>query len=122
MAVRSSRPAEGFALEREARSGGGRHGEVPGEGGADGGADACDLVFGLHGLHAEVLALGHLFEDDRGGGDGVRTAEERQSGLFGCGTESPGRCDVSADRAIGSLFTRCRGHGVVVGELVVFAA
>ena len=89
-----------LALERQARAGGGRHGEVPGIGRADGRADAGDLVFGLHGLHPEVLALGQLFEDHRGGGDGIRAAEERQPGLLGRGAEPPRRGHVARDRAV----------------------
>ena len=54
-----------LALERQSGTRRGRHGEIAGECRADGGADARDLVFGLHGLHAEVLALGELFENDR---------------------------------------------------------
>ena len=61
----------GLALERQARSRCGRHGEVAGIGGADGGADARDLVLGLHGLYTEILALGQLLEYDRRGGDGI---------------------------------------------------
>ena len=44
--------------------------------------------------------------------------QERQTGLFGGGAQTPCRGDVAADRAIGSLFADGRGHGVVVGKLV----
>ena len=110
--------AQRLALERKTRSRGGRHGEVAGVGGTDGRADAGDLILGLHGLHAEVLALGQLLEDDRRRGDGVRTAEERQPGLLGGGAQSPCRGDVAADGAVGALFELGRRHAVVVGELV----
>ena len=107
-----------LALERQAGARGGRHGEVAGIGGTDGRADSRDLVLGLYGLHAEVLALGQLLEDNRGRGDRVRAAEERQPGLFGCGAQSPCRGDVAADRAVGALFERCGRYGIGVCELV----
>ena len=112
------RQTQRLAFERQARSRGGRHGEVARKGGSDGGADARDLVFGLHGLHPEVLALGQLLEDHRRRGDRVRTAEERQSGLLGGGAQAPRRGDVAVDRPVGALLAGSRGHGVVVGELM----
>ena len=107
-----------FALERESGTRRGRHREIAGECRADGGADARDLVFGLHGLHAEVLALGELFENDRRRSDRIRTAEERQPGFLGGGAQAPCRRHVAVDGAVGALFERRRGHGVGVGELM----
>ena len=112
------RQSQRLARERQSRSRGGRHGEVAREGRADGRADAGDLVLGLHGLHPEVLALGQFFEDHRGRGDRVRTAEERKACLFGRGAESPRRGYVAVDRTVGSLLPGSRGHGVVIGELM----
>ena len=112
------RQSQRLALERQSGSRGGRHGEIAREGRADGRADAGYLVLGLHGLHPEVLAFGQFFEDHRGRGDRVRTAEERQARLLGRGAESPRRGDVAVDRPVGALFAGSRSHGVVVGELV----
>ena len=109
---------ERFAFERKSRAGGRRDGEIAGEGGADGRADAGDLVFGLHGLHAQLLVFGQLFENHRGRRDGVGAAEERQPRLFGGGHQSPCRGDVAVDRAVGALFERCGRYGIGVGELV----
>ena len=49
--------AEGFALEGEAGAGGGGAGQCAGVGGADGGADARDLVFGLEDPCAQGFVL-----------------------------------------------------------------
>ena len=69
------RQAECLALEREARTGGRRDGEVAGIGGADGGADARDLVLSLQRLDTKVLVDGKFLEDGRSRGDRVGTAE-----------------------------------------------
>ena len=107
-----------LAFERQTGTRGGGHGEVAGIGGTDRGADAGDLILGLHRLHAQILALGQLFEDDRRRRNGIRTAEERQTGLLGSGAEAPCRSHVAVDRTIGSLFQLCRSHRIGVGELV----
>ncbi len=100
--VITARPMR-LALERKTGTRRGRHGEVAGEGGADGRADARDFVFGLYGFHAEVLAFGQFLENDGGRSDGVRAAEERQPCLLGGGAEAPCRGDVPGDGAVGAL-------------------
>ena len=67
-------------LEGHAGTAGGGDGEVPAVGGADGRADAGDLVLGLQGAHAEALVLRQLVEDVGRGGDRVRAEEQRQVG------------------------------------------
>ena len=62
--------------------------------------------------------LRQLFEDHRGGGNGVGAAEERQSGLFGRRHQSPRRCHIAVDRAVGALFKRRRSYRIGVGELM----
>ena len=75
-AIESNNGGRGFARAVQALAPGVRvewcHQDVyKRQGRADGRADACYLVLGLHGLHPEVLAFGQFFEDHRGRGDRV---------------------------------------------------
>ena len=88
--------ADGFTLQCQTGAGGRRGTQATGERGTDGGADTCDLVFGLHRDHAEVLVLREFVQDVGGGCDGVATEEELQARLLGGGDETVGRGVVSA--------------------------
>ena len=66
-------------------------GEVAAVGGADGGADAGDLVLGLQRAHVEALVLRQLVEDVGRRGDRVRAEEQRQPRQLAGGDEPPGR-------------------------------
>ena len=92
--------ADRLALERDARTGRGRDGEVAGEGGAERRADGADLVLGLEGAHAEVLVLGQLVEDVRGRRDRVAAEEQRQPAALGGGDQAEGQRLVAGDLAV----------------------
>ena len=92
---------DGFGLEVEARAAGRGDAEGAGVGGAQGGADAGDLVFGLEGADAEVLVLGQLVQDVRGRGDRVAAEEKRQLGQLAGGDEAPRQRRVARDVGVG---------------------
>ena len=50
-------------FERDARPGGARDGQAPGEGGTDRAPYPGDFILGLEGAHVEVLVTGQLVED-----------------------------------------------------------
>ena len=106
-----------LGLQGEARAGRGGHGEVAGIGGADGRADAGDLVLRLERLGAQALVDGQLFEDGRGRRDRIGAAEEREARLLGCGQQAPGRGLVARDIAVGALLqVPGGGHRVGIGD------
>lgn len=113
--------ADSLALECETGAGGGGHGEVACEAGADCGADAGDFVLHLYGLNAEVLALGELVENVRGRGDGVGAEEERAAALLGGHDEAPGRGRVAVDVGVdaGAWSLRVDAVGADCGVYVV---
>ena len=80
--LEADRQAHRLALQGHARPAGGGARQVPAEGGAQGGADAGDLVLGLEGADAEVLVLRQLVEDVGRRGDRVAAQEQRQLGLL----------------------------------------
>lgn len=110
--------AQCLALERKTGTRRGRHGEVAGERSTDGRTDTRDFVFGLYGFHTEVLAFGEFLENDGSRSDGVRTAEEGQTALLGCGAKTPCRCDVTADRPVSAFLHLARCDGICIGELM----
>ena len=107
-----------LALERKTGTRRGRHGEVTGERSTDGRTDTRDFVFGLYGFHTEVLTFGEFLENDGSRSDGVRTAEEGQTALLGCGAKTPCRCDVTADRPVSAFLHLARCDGICIGELM----
>ena len=104
---------DGLGLEVEARTTGGGDAERPPEGGAEGGTDAGDLVFGLEGADAELLAPAELVQDVRGRGDRVAAQEEREPGQAGRRDEAPGQGRVPGDLDVLAGLEAGRPHLVV---------
>ena len=98
--------AGGLALQRHTRPAGGGDTEVPGKRRAERHAGSGDLVFGLHGAHAEVLVLGQLVQDVAGRGDRVAAEEHRQLGQLTGGDQTPRQRNVAGD--VGVLARRQR--------------
>jgi hypothetical protein len=108
------READRLRLQRDAGPGRGGDPEVPAERGAEGRADAGDLVLGLEGAYAEALVLAQLVEDVRRRGDRVGAEEQRQLGAPGGGDEPVGEREVAGDVAVGAA--RHRGGLDLVGH------
>ncbi len=87
--------------------------ERPAEGGAEGGADAGDLVLGLEGADAELLAPAQLVEDVRGRRDRVAAQEEREPGQPGRRDEAPGHGRVARHLDVLAGLEGRRAHLVV---------
>ena len=100
--------AHRLGFQGEARTGGRGHREASGIGGADGGADARDLILGLERLGAQALVERELLQDGRGRRDRVGAAEERQARFLGGGEQAPGRGLVARDVAVGALLEPLR--------------
>ena len=79
----------------------------------EGGADAGDLVLGLEGADAELLAPAQLVQDVRGRGDRVAAQEQRQAGQAGGGDEAPGQRLVPGDLDVLALLEGGRPDLVV---------
>ncbi len=108
--------AHGLGLQRDAGAGGGGHAQRAAVGGADGRADAGDLVLGLEGQDVEVLVLGQLVQDVRGRGDRVRAQVQRQVRLARRGDQSVGQRQVAGDVPVGARGEGGRGRGDLVGD------
>ena len=108
--------AHRLALEGDAGTAGGGARQVPAEGGAQGGADAGDLVFGLEGADAEVLVLRQLVEDVGRRRDRVAAEEQRQLRLLRRGDEPPRQRGVAGDVGVGAGLLVGRPHLVRVVE------
>ena len=89
--------ADRLGLEVEAGAAGRRHPEGAAEGRAEGGADAGDLVLGLEGPDAELLAPAQLVEDVGGRRDRIAAEEDRQAGEPRGGDQAPGQGLVAGD-------------------------
>ena len=89
--------ADGLGLEVEAGAAGRRHPERAAEGRAQGGADAGDLVLGLEGADAELLAPAELVEDVRRRRDRIAAQEDVHTGQPGGGDQPPGQGLVAGD-------------------------
>ena len=110
------RQRDRLALERHARTRGGGHAEVAGEGGAERHADRCDLVLGLHGADAEVLVLRQLVEDVGRRRDRVRAERDRQLGELAGGDEAPRQRRVARDARVLAGGQRRGPHLVAVTD------
>ena len=97
-------------LEADARTARGRDAEVAGERGAERGADAGDLVFGLQRAHAEVLVLRQLVEDVGRRRDRVRAEEQRQLRAAGRRRRAPRQRGVAGDVACTCPASRSAGR------------
>ena len=105
--------ADGLGLEVESRAAGGGHPEGAAEGGAQGRADAGDLVLGLEGPDAELLSPGELVEDVGCRGDRVAPQKQGKAGQPGGGDQSPGEGLVAGDLDVLTLLERGGAHLVV---------
>ena len=108
--------AEGFALEREAGAGSGGDRKVACVCSTDGGADTGDFVFRLERLGSEILMNCQLFQDGRGGGDGIGAAEEGQTALLARCQQTPRSCLVARDVTVEAGLRLCRSHVIGVGH------
>ena len=88
----------------------------PPKDGAEGGADAGDLVLGLQRAHAEVLVLRQLVEDVGRRGDRVAAEEDRQLGQLAGGDQAPRQRGVAGDVGVGARLLGGRLHLVGVVE------
>ena len=100
--LEAQREPEGFGLEVEAGAARTGDAEAARERGADRRARGGDLVFGLQGLHAELLQLRELVEDVGRGRDRVRRVEQRQLRLLRGGDEPVRQRDVPGDVPVGA--------------------
>ena len=96
-------------------TGGGGHGKIAGVCRSDGGADAGYLILALEGLGLKLFMDGQLFQNSRGGRDGIRAAEQRHSGLLGGCEQAPCRGLVAVDVAVYAFFLLCWLHVIGVG-------
>ncbi len=94
------RKSHSLGLQRESRTGGGRHRKVAGKGRAYRRTDAGYLVLRLQGLCPQTLVNRKFFQDGRRRRYGVGTAEERQPGLLRCREQPPGRSLIAGDVAV----------------------
>ncbi len=94
------RQPQGLALQRQARSGGPGDPDGSTVGGADGGTDRGDLVFGLERRHAVVLEGRQSVQDVRRGRDRVGPVEHRAAGLSGGHGQRDGDGGVAHDVAV----------------------
>ena len=101
---------DGLGLQRDARTGGGGDAQMAGEAGAEGRADAGDLVLGLERGDPEPLVLAQLVQHVGGRGDRVGTQEHRQVGLARAGDEPVRQRDVAGDLPVGAGRHRGRRH------------
>ena len=86
-----------LGLQVDARAAGGGDAEGARVRGAEGRADAGDLVLGLEGADAEVLVLGELVQDVGRRRDRVTAEEKRKFGQLPGGDDPPGQCRVARD-------------------------
>ena len=106
----------GFALQRETRAGGRRHGEAACVGSADRRHDAGDFVFSLVGLDVEVLVFGQFGQYVGGRRDGIGTEEDRAARLLGSGHQTPSSGGVTGDVAVLALLKVGSLHTIGVRE------
>ena len=113
-----------LTLERQTGAGSGSHCQIAGKRCAYGRAYAGNLVFHLAGLDTKIFTLGKLMQDVSSRSDGIRTEEQRASGLLGSHNQPPsGRSiaiyvSVHARTRIFGLDTVCRHLGKFLGNIV----
>ena len=104
---------DGLRLEVEPGPAGGGHPEGSPERRAQRGTDTGDLVFGLEGTDAELLAPAELVEDVRRRCDRVTAQEERQPREAGRRDQAPGQAGVARHLDVLSGLEGRRAHLVV---------
>ena len=97
-------------LQRDARTRGAGDAERATVGRADRRTDAGDLVLGLERHHVEVLVLGQLVQDVRGGGDRIGAQDHLHVAQQPRGDQSVGQRGVAGDLPVLAGLELGRGH------------
>ena len=102
--------AQRFGLQRDTGPRARRHAERAGVGGADGGANRGDLIFGLEGRHFVGFERRQRVQQPRSRGNRIAAEDHRHPGQPGAGDEAPGDPFGAGQGAVGAGLDFRRRH------------